>query len=150
MENSTENSFSRRFTAAWQAPTAERLASLLADDVVLYQPHLPPIRGKAAAQAEFERLLSWIPGTFSKVKVWREDESVALIEHELHFPVGTGFIRVRAVDRFNLEQGLGKERVVYFNLLRLIGGVLKHPSLWWGYLKYRFSGRARPSKTKTH
>lgn len=130
-------SFSERFAAAWAAPTAEGLAALLAEDVVLYQPHLPPIRGREAARAEFARLFAWLPGTHSRVKNWQENAEIALIEHELHFPVGRGHIRIPAVDCFRLEDGLAKERVVYFDQLRLIAGVARHPSLWIGYLKYR-------------
>ena len=130
--------FSERFAQAWRQPSAQGLAELLTDDVVLYQPQLPPIRGKAAAIAEFERLFAWLPGTYSETRHWREDETVALIEHVLHFPAGKGYIRIPAVDRFILEDGLAKERVVYFDQMRLIGGVLRHPSLWPGFLKYRF------------
>jgi hypothetical protein len=130
--------FASRFEAAWKEPTPDSLTALLAEDVVLLQPHLPPIRGKAAAHAEFSRLFAWIPGTHSVVLNSSETEGVVFIEHELRFPVGSRTIRLPAVDRFVLRNGLGAERVVYFDQARLILGVLKHPSLWPGYLRYRF------------
>lgn len=132
--------FSERFTATWQNPTAHKLGELLADDIVLYQPHMTPIKGKQAAVQEFERLLNWLPGTHSVVKCWREDEEIALIEHELNFPFGNKCIKLPAVDRFILADGLARERVVYFDQVRLITAVLKHPSKWKGYFDYRFGG----------
>lgn len=132
------DSFASRFEQAWKNPTADGLAALLAEDVVLIQPHLPPIRGRAAAHAEFARLFAWIPGTHSIVRSSRESGDLAFIEHELRFPVGNGTIRLPSVDRIVLRDGLIAERVVYFDQLRLMLGVLKHLSLWPGYLKYRF------------
>ena len=131
-------SFAKRFELAWKNPTAEGLADLLADNVVLYQPHLPPLRGKAAAVAEFKRLFTWLPGTHSVVKRWEESEEFAFIEHVLHFPVGTDFIRIPSVDRIVLNDGLVIERVAYFDRTKLITAVIKHPSLWFGFIKYRF------------
>lgn len=130
-------SFGERFEDAWRNPSADGLVSLLSEDVVLYQPHLPPIRGREAARREFERLFAWSPGARSEVKRWREQDGVAFIEHELIFPVGRRAMRVRAVDCFTLEGELATERVVYFNMLTLVLGVLRHPSLWPGFVRYR-------------
>ena len=131
-------SFASKFESAWKEPSPDGLVALLSEDVILRQPHLPTIRGKAAAHREFTRLFSWLPGTHSVVKSSRESGDVAFIEHELRFPVGTKVIALPAVDRFVLRNGLGVERIVYFDQVRLILSVLKHPSLWLGYFKYRF------------
>lgn len=131
-------SFASRFESAWEKPTPDGLVALLSEDVIIRQPHLPAIRGKAAVHREFTRLFTWIPGTHSIVKSSRESDDVAFIEHELRFPVGEKFIALPAVDRFVLRNGLGVERVVYFDQVRLILSVIKHPSLWLGYFKYRF------------
>ena len=53
--------FAERFAEAWARPTPERLVAILHDDVTLLQPHLPPIRGKAAAFDELRHLLTWLP-----------------------------------------------------------------------------------------
>lgn len=135
---SLSRSFSECFAEAWERPTAEGLGALLAEDILLVQPHLPPIRGRDAAIREFGRLFSWLPGTHSEVVRWLEGSDVALIEHVLHFPVGSSFIRIPAVDRFTLKDGLAVERVVYFDQVPLVLGVLGHPSLWLGFIKYRF------------
>lgn len=132
------DSFSERFEEAWKSPSADRLAELFADDVVLFQPHLPPVRGKKAAIAEFNHLFAWLPGTHSVVQRWRESPELAFIEHVLHFPVGGEFIRIPSVDRFKLKEGLAIERVAYFDRVKLISAILRHPSLWPGFIRYRF------------
>lgn len=138
MQDTAADSFTSRFEEAWLAPTADGLAALLAEDVVLIQPHLPPIRGKDAARAEFARLFAWIPGTHSVVWSARESGDLAFIEHELRFPIGNDLVRLPSVDRITLRNGLVAERVVYFDQMRLILAVMRHPSLWPGYLTYRF------------
>ena len=132
-----ELDFARRFAEGWAAPTAERLVTLLADDVVLLQPHLPPIRGRAAARAEFERLFAWLPGLHGVVHHARGDDGVLYIEWTMRLPIGRG-LAIDAVDRFLLRDGLGAERTVYFDQLPLIAGVLRSPSAWAGYARYRF------------
>lgn len=112
--------------------------ALLHEDVVLYQPHLPPIRGKAEATQEFKKLLTWLPGLHGVIERASGDDEIVFIEWQLRLPVGKRTISIRAVDRFRLEDGLGTERAVYFDQLDLIKVVLAHPSLWLGYLKYRF------------
>ncbi len=134
--------FSERFASAWKDPTPEKLGALLAENVVLKQPHLRPIRGKAAAIEEFRRLFAWLPGTWSEVIRWQEDAQVAMIEHVLHFPMGARDVRLPAIDRFRLEQGLAVERVVYFDQVKLMRAVLGSPSTWAGYLRYRAGQRA--------
>jgi hypothetical protein len=37
--------FADKFARAWAQPTPDTLVALLHDDVVLLQPHRPPIRG---------------------------------------------------------------------------------------------------------
>jgi hypothetical protein len=133
-----EQDFAKRFEQAWQAPMPDRLVALLREDVVLYQPHLPPLRGKPAVHREFRKLLAWLPGLHSVVKGWQGDDGLLFIEHELRAPMGTSTIRIPAVDRFRLVDGLAAERVVYFDQVRLITAVLRHPRLWTGYLRYRF------------
>lgn len=135
--SSAELDFAQRFAEGWAAPTAERLVTLLADDVVLYQPHLPPLRGRAAALAEFHRLFRWLPGLHGEVHRARGADGVVYIEWTMRFPIGRG-VAIDAVDRFLLRDGLGAERTVYFDQIPLIAGVLRAPAAWPGYLRYRF------------
>ncbi len=134
-----ELEFAGRFARAWAAPTAERLTALLHDDVVLYQPHRPPIRGKAAARAEFAHLLRCVPGFHGKTqRSWGAD-GVAFIEWRMILQ--WGHKGIPALDRFVVREGLGVERVVYFDQLALLAAVLTHPRLWAGFLRYRFGVR---------
>lgn len=135
--SSPELEFAERFAAGWAAPTAERLAALLCEDVVLCQPHLPPLRGKEAALAEFRRLFTWLPGLHGQVHRARGADGVVFIEWTMRFPIGRG-VAIDAVDRFLLRDGLGAERTVYLDQLPLIAGVLRAPRAWSGYLRYRF------------
>ena len=135
--SSPELTFADQFAAGWAAPTTERLLALLTDDVVLYQPHLPPLRGKDAARAEFDKLFRFLPGLHGTVHRARGDGGVVYIEWTMRFPIGRG-VAIDAVDRFYLRDGLGAERTVYFDQVPLIAGVLRSPSAWAGYLRYRF------------
>ncbi|WP_394848455.1 nuclear transport factor 2 family protein [Pendulispora brunnea] len=130
--------FVERFATAWSKPTPEGLAGLLHEDVVLYQPHRPPLRGLESVLRENRKLLAWVPGLHSIVKSAHGDDRLLFIEHELTVPVGSRPICIPAVDRFHLEGGLAKERIVYFDRVDMLAGVLRHPSLWAGYLGYRF------------
>ncbi len=133
-----EDAFIAAFTAAWAAPTPERLVALLADDIVLRQPHLPAIRGRAAALAEFRRLFRWLPGLHGEVLRGCRSGDVVFIEWRMRAPLGGALVDIPAVDRFQLRDGLAVERVVYFDQLRLIRAVLRHPGTWPGYVRYRF------------
>lgn len=132
------DAFIAAFADAWTRPTPERLVALLAEDVVLYQPHLPPIRGRAAARAEFRRLFRWLPGLHGEVLRGCGSGELAFIEWRMRTPLGRSVLDIPAVDRFRLRDGLGIERVVYFDQMRMILGVLRHPGAWPGFLRYRF------------
>jgi hypothetical protein len=129
--------FSEYFAEAWAHPTPDNLVALLHDDVVLYQPQRSPVRGKAAAHAEFQRLLNWLPNLFGVVDRFLEQDNIAFIEWRLQLPVNGQLVSIPAVDRFLLQDGLGKERVVYFDQMLMNTIVAKHPSLWAGAVKYR-------------
>jgi len=130
--------FAEKFEQAWAKPTADRLANLLHSDVILYQPHLPPIKGKTAAREEFERLFNWLPNTYGRIIHTMESDPVVFIEWELILPLGKNGVVIPTVDRFIIEDGLGLERTVYFDRVHLIMSVLRHPGCWFGYLKYQF------------
>lgn len=129
--------FARQFADAWADPTPERLVALLHPEIVLLQPHLPPIRGKAAALAEMQRLFKWLPELHGVVDRASGDDSVIFIEWRMKRSRSSNDV-IPAVDRFLLRDGLALERIVYFDQVRLIRQVLAHPGLWPGFFKYRF------------
>lgn len=132
-----ESEFARCFAEAWAAPVPERLVELLHPDVVLYQPHLPPIRGRAAALGEFRRLFRWLPGTHGRVDRACGSDGVLFIEWLMMFPIGKKGVCIPAVDRFFLQGGLGIERTVFFDQTPLLAAVLARPQLWPGFVRYR-------------
>lgn len=132
--------FAEQFAEAWARPTPDGLVALLQPDVVLIQPHLPPIRGRDAALREFRRLLAWLPSFHGEITRWSESGNYVFIEWKMLLPLGHKTLSIPAVDRFLVRDGLGAERVVYFDQLRLMRAVAGNPRLWRGYLKYRFGG----------
>jgi hypothetical protein len=133
-----KHAFAEAFEEAWSRPTPEGLVALLHPDVVLLQPHLPPIRGKENALKEFRRLLNWLPGLYGVIERSSGTDDILFIEWQMKLSVGRKTISIRAVDRFRLDNGLGIEREVYFDQLVLIRAVVAHPGLWLGYIQYRF------------
>ena len=75
--------FVDRFESAWATSDPDRLAALLADDVVLIQPMMPVSVGKAAARESFARLLRMIPDLHVVVHEWAARDDVVLIEFTL-------------------------------------------------------------------
>lgn len=125
------------FARTWARPTPDGLAALLHPDVLLLQPHRPPVRGRDAALREFRRLFTWLPGLHGAVTraICRDD--TVFIEWRMIVPTGGDPIVIGAVDRFLLRDELGIERAVYFDQLEMMRAVARHPALWRGYLRYR-------------
>jgi len=134
----TEEEFAERFAEVWKHPSVEELIALLHPDVVLYQPHLPVMHGRAAAREEFQRLLHWLPDFRGHVERFRGSDGVVFVEWRMWFPIGRKGVSIGAVDRFVLKDGLAIERAVYFNQLPLVIAILSHPGYWFGFQKYRF------------
>ena len=129
--------FATAFADAWAAPTPERLVVLLHQDVILRQPHRPPIRGRQAALADFGRLFRWLPGLHGVVDRSATEGEWVFIEWRMQIPVRGRLLEMPMVDRFRVVDGLGAERVVYFDQLAFIRIVGAHPGLWAGYLRYQ-------------
>jgi ketosteroid isomerase-like protein len=129
------------FSDFWRSPTPERLGELLADDVVLTQPLSAPMRGLAAAQAEFGRILAWLPDLRAEVDAWSGTGDTVFIEFRLRARIGGRPTEWPAVDRFRLRGAKAVERVSYFDGLPLVRRVLGRPRAWWGWWR---SGTARP------
>jgi hypothetical protein len=130
--------FVDRFAEVWRAPTPERLVELLHPDVTLYQPQLPPIRGKAQALREFSRLLAWLPGLHGVVETSSQTGDVVFIEWEMRFRIHRELVSIKAIDRFKIQDELAIERTVYFDQFEFLRAILKHPGLWGGYFRHRF------------
>jgi hypothetical protein len=141
MRNEPEYQMALAFQEAWADPTPESLIKLLHRETVLYQPHLPPIRGIGNALREFQLFLEWLPRFRGEVHGFVGEHNVLFIEWTMLFPLGRKDLRVRAIDRITLRDGLIHVRAVYFNTLPLVKQIMRTPGGWPGYWKYRTSKR---------
>jgi hypothetical protein len=126
------------FDRVWRKPSADELVSLLHEEVVLYQPHLPPIKGIQDAHLEFVHFLKWMPSFYGEVKHAAQNGNVIFIEWQMNFQLKNVLVPIRAVDRIIIEDHLIRERHVVFNTLPLIKKIITMPSEWSAYYKYRF------------
>jgi len=126
-----------RFAFAWANPQLERFMELLHPDVLLLQPVTRPIRGRAAARAEFSRLLRWLPDLRGTVDQSAVRDAVALIAWRLAFTLGRQPYELRIIDRLVVSDGLIREREAYYDSLRLMLALLRRPRSWPGYWWYR-------------
>ncbi|MES0873385.1 nuclear transport factor 2 family protein [Sinimarinibacterium thermocellulolyticum] len=129
------HAFAERFADAWARPTPARLVALLHDDIVLRQPHLPAIRGRAAASSAMSKLLRCLPELHGEVDRASGDANAVFIEWRMK-PLRDTTTAIHAVDRFILRDGLAAERTVYFDQLAMRRSVLRHPRLWSGFVRY--------------
>jgi ketosteroid isomerase-like protein len=137
--------FVARFESAWATSDTETLLQLLTDDVVLIQPAMPTTTGKEEARDVFNRLFRLIPDLHTKVHGWAAHGDVLFIEFTLVGTFGGGEVSWPAVDRFVLRDGLGAERISYFDPLPLMLTTLKRPRGWRKFLTSGF----RPSFSRT-
>lgn len=127
--------FVTRFAEFWSRPSPEGLPGLLHPDVVLVQPLVAPMIGIAAAQEDFRRIWTCLPDLRGHVDRWRGDSAALFIEFRLHARVGADAIEWPVVNRIVLDDGLAIERVTYFDPLVVLPGLLRHPSVWWRWLR---------------
>lgn len=126
-----------RFAAAWASPRLERFVELLHPDVRLLQPVTRPIVGRQAARAEFARLLAWLPDLCGTVDRTAMHDDTLLIAWRLRFTLGRRPYELRIVDRIVVADGLIREREAYYDSLALMIALLRRPSAWLGYWRYR-------------
>ena len=130
-------SVAERFAAAWGTPRLERFVELLHPDVRLLQPVTRPIVGREAAREEFSRLLAWLPDMRGTVDRTAMHDDTLLIAWRLRFTLGKGPYELRIVDRIVVADGLIREREAYYDSLALMIALVRRPSAWAGYWRYR-------------
>lgn len=119
--------FTRRFGEAWSAPSGERLAALLTDDVHLIQPLMREVHGRDSARRAFDELFALVPDLHSEVRRFGATDDGALIEHTMTGTLGRRPYSWDVVDRMLLEGGLARERIAHFDPLPVIGQLLRRP-----------------------
>jgi SnoaL-like domain len=123
--------FVAKFADFWSQPSPRRLPELLHRDVVLVQPLAPRTVGIEAAQAQFHRFFSCLPGLRADVDNWCGDKDIVFIEFRLRADLGRDELEWPNVNRLRLCDGKGIERVTYFDPLVVVPTLLRHPSIAW-------------------
>lgn len=130
-----------RFKVGWRAGDgpdafAEHFRPMLAPDVRLVQPQLPPLHGFEAFKESFVKpTFALIPDIHGEVERWAADEQgteqgTIYIELTLHGTIGRRALSFRACDRLSMRDGVAIERESYFDPAPLLSAVLRSPSAW--------------------
>jgi ketosteroid isomerase-like protein len=125
------------FAYAWANPDLDRFMALLHPDVTLLQPVTKPIRGREAARVEFAKLLGWLTDLRGTVDETAVHDDLALIVWRLAFTLGGRPYELRIVDRIIVADRLIREREAYYDSLGFMLELLRRPSAWAGYWRYR-------------
>ena len=130
--------FVRRFAEFWSAPSPDRLAMLLADEVRLAAPMTPVTHTLAEGERAFAGIFELVPDLTAEVNGWGATDSGVLIDLTLGGNAGGAPISWRAVDRIEIgEDGLATERVSYFDTLPLILTIARRPRVWPRFVRSR-------------
>jgi hypothetical protein len=133
--------FARRFADFWAAPAPERLGELLSEDVRLIAPMTPTTHTLADGERAFATIFGLVPDLTGEVHCWGATADGVLIEFTLSGTAGGAPIEWHAVDCIAIgEDGLGTERVSYFDSLPLILTAARRPRVWPGFLRSRLAG----------
>jgi hypothetical protein len=124
---SDADDFTRRFGDAWSAPSGERLAALLTEDVHLVQPLMRELHGRDAARRAFDELFAFVPDLCSEVSRHGATGDGVLIEHRMTGTFGRRPYSWDVMDRILLRDGLARERIAHFDPLPLLAQMLRRP-----------------------
>ena len=123
--------FVRAFAEAWARPDPDRLAALLHPDARLVAPLMTTTIGRAAGREELRRLILLWPDVRIEVVRWSAAGDVVFIEIVMAATFAGHPLRIPAVDRIVLEDGLVRERVTYVSdPLALVATLATRPSGW--------------------
>jgi hypothetical protein len=130
--------FVGHFARVWDNASVEGHAELWADDIVLAQPLMGTLRGKAACMEGFGRLFRLIPDLRADVHRWSASDDAVFIEFTLSGTFGGRPLSWDAVDRFFLDDdGLIAERISYFDAVPLALTMVARPRGWRRLLSSR-------------
>src|SRR4051794_32353615 len=105
------DAFVADFASGWTRPAPHAWDHLLAVDIVLHQPLLPPISGRAAFAAEYARLLRLVPDLRGQVLSRAARGNTLFLELRLQGTLGRRPLSLFLVDRLTLDSsGRVRER----------------------------------------
>jgi hypothetical protein len=138
-----------QFEVGWRAEHgpgafAEHFRPMLAPDVRLVQPQLPPLRDFEAFEQSFvEPTFALIPDIHGEVERWVASEDTIYIELTLQGTIGRRKIAFRACDRLSMRDGVAIERESYFDPAPLLAAVLCSPSTWPRFVRIQLGTLAQ-------
>ena len=91
------------------------------------------------AREGFRPAFELIPDLHATVHSWAADGAVVFIEFTLDGTIGGTRVRVPAVDRFILRDGLVSERVAHFDPVPVLRAVAASPRAWPKFVRMRAS-----------
>ncbi len=143
-ERSAAEGWVEAFAEGWRDPEsldafADHFERWLTDDVRMIQPQLPVMVGKAAFREGFRPAFDLIPDLHATVSNWAAHGDIVFIEFTLEGTLGGRQVRVPAVDRFTLRDGLVSERVAHFDPTPMLLGVAASPRAWPRFLRLQAS-----------
>ncbi len=149
----SSDGFVDRFAAAWGSRDADQLGTLLHPDVVLEGPLTPVLRGRAMAVRALGQFLKMIPDLQITIHDSMARNNVVFIAFSFSGTVGRRRVEWHLVDRIELEDGLVRARVAYFDPRPLTRAMAFHPAAWWqlarrGLRKLRGRGFTRDPRSR--
>lgn len=144
-QDSAAAAFVEAFAREWERPSADGLAGLACEDVILSQPLGPDLHGREAWRDEARRLLEFIPDLRAVVHRWAQtDDGVILVEFTLSGTLGGKPLAWDIIDRISLRDGLVAERRAFFDPTALVRALVTRPRAWPAWLR---SGVGRPRRS---
>ncbi len=130
-----EERYVARWREGWSYGASERCldehARTIFDKHTLYvQPLFDAVTGERGMRELFEGIFALIPDLRAELDHWAVNEGVALIEFTLTGTIGGKPIRVRGVDRMQLDGEKLVMRESYFDPLPLLIALLTRPRAW--------------------
>ncbi|MGI6873780.1 nuclear transport factor 2 family protein [Amycolatopsis sp. 3B14] len=119
------------FAEGWARPHPQAWDALLAEDVELNQPMVPPTRGRQGWGREAERLLGFLPDLRGEVLSWAGREDRLFIELRLSGTLRGKPLAFRAVDELWLTaDGRVTRRDSFFDSMPVAMAVAGRPGAW--------------------
>jgi hypothetical protein len=144
-----------RWRQAWSHgavdPCLNEHADTIRDQRTLYiQPLFDAVTGEEGMRRMFERVFDLIPDLSAELDHWAIDEGLAFIEFTLGGTLGGRPIRLRVVDRMQLDGEKLVLRETYYDPLGLMVALLTRPRAWpraLRSLRLHTPLRLRPSRS---
>lgn len=137
------------FTEGWRSPASldafvDHFEPWFTDDVRMVQPQLPTMVGREAFREGFRPAFELIDGLRATVHRWAAAGDVVFVEFTLEGTIGRRAVRVPAVDRFTLRDGLVAERVTHFDPTPMVLAIGASPRAWPRFARLQLSQLRSP------